>query len=272
MCLCSFNNLTTVVDCTKNVARRKKNGNRYHSKMLLNKLDCFRLLYRATLITCSCCPSLGWSSICLRMHATMIDAIIDEDSALLRGQKASEGERERVWNQGCHYNQALHNVLHPFSPCSESPSVSWCVWRWHRRRTRQRWRAKSIFLTKHTSLMHSHIHATVSRLDKQQSHFLSLSLFFFCCLYSTEFYHVFDESSFACSSSCFFFHFSLSVTYLPPFSHFPHYTYVDYLWTSLTRRHVTSDSRTDHNRDSSISLRLFDKRSIATWQLTKSRS
>lgn len=54
MCLHSFNNSTTIVDCAKNVARRKKNGNRYHSKVLLNKLDCFRLLYRTTLVTCSC--------------------------------------------------------------------------------------------------------------------------------------------------------------------------------------------------------------------------
>lgn len=32
----------------------------------------------------------------------IVDEIIDEGSALLRRQKASEGERERVWKQGCH--------------------------------------------------------------------------------------------------------------------------------------------------------------------------
>lgn len=32
----------------------------------------------------------------------IIDEIIDEGLELLRRQKASEGERERVWKQGCH--------------------------------------------------------------------------------------------------------------------------------------------------------------------------
>lgn len=74
--------------------------------MLLNELDCFRLLYCATLVTC---PSLKFY---LFVNACD-DAIIDEDSALLHGQKASEGERERVGIKGV-TNQALHNVLHPF--------------------------------------------------------------------------------------------------------------------------------------------------------------
>lgn len=59
------------------------------------------------------------------------------------------------------------------------------------------------------------------------------------------------------------------------YHHFPIFlviTCMGYPWTSLMRKHVTSDSRTNHNRDTSISLRLFDKRSLATSPLTKSRS
>lgn len=53
------------------------------------------------------------------------------------------------------------------------------------------------------------------------------------------------------------------------YHHFPIFlviTCMGYPWTSLMRKHVTSDSRTNHNRDSSISLRLFGERSLATFR------
>lgn len=186
--------------------------------------------------------------------------IIDDAWSYFEDRKCRRGNAKGCGNKGV-TNQALHNVLHPFSLCFESLSVSevsWCAWRWCQQRTWQQWQAKSISLDK-THSLHSHIHVTAPWLCKQQSRLLSLFLFLplSILLIHTD----------TLRSSTITFSTNLLLLAPPPstlssplriYHHFPIcliITYIGYPWTSLMRKYVTSDSRINRNRDTLISLR-----------------
>lgn len=121
---------------------------------------------------------------------------------------------------------------------------------------------------------------TRPRPSKQQSRLIALSLSLFLLLsFCVHSYNTLRSSTITFSTKLLLLAPPPSSTLSSPlriYHRFPIFlviTYMGYPWTSLMRKHVTFDLRTNHNRDSSIeTLRLFDKRSLATSPLTKSRS
>jgi len=147
--------------------------------------------------------------------------------------------------------------------------------------TWQRWRAKSISLSKTHSLYIRTFtrpydgHVNNNHACSHSLFFLFLSFFFFHSVHS---YNTLRSSTITFSTNLLLLAPPPSSTLSSPLRIYHHFsifliiTCMGYPWTLLMRKHVTSDSRTNHDRDSSISLRLFDKRSLATLSLTKSKS